>query len=261
MTSAPDSTARAMASSPASFWLVEVVARAIDAVRAARSVSSSEWVSAVSGMPGVYCLASNQVPVGSPARAAPTLAVEASSTAVPDAAASFAAAILVPAPPVPTPADPMSPSSTPARSSSKATFWIGRAPGSCGRARVERIDVAEQHQQVRADQLAHQRREPVVVAEPDLMRRDRVVLVDDGKDAQTEQALHGALRVAARGRMLEVAGREQHLTGDDAVAGEALLIAVDQHVLADRGRGLLRRQVGGARVQLEIRHPGGDRAG
>ena len=104
-------------------------------------------------------------------------------------------------------------------------------------------------------------REPVVVAEPDLVRRHRVVLVDDGKDAQTEQALHGALRVTARSRMLEVARREQHLTGDDAVAGEALLIAVDQHVLAHGGGGLLRRQVGGARVQLEVRHPGRDRTG
>jgi hypothetical protein len=75
---------------------------------------------------------SNQVPVGWPVSAAATFEVEASSTAVPPAAASFAEAILVPAPPVPTPAEPMSPISTPARSSSAATKPMGSAPGSWG---------------------------------------------------------------------------------------------------------------------------------
>lgn len=47
----------------------------------------------------------------------------------------------------------------------------------------------EQHQPVRPDQSGHERGQPVVVAEPDLVRRDRVVLVDNREDPQLEQAL------------------------------------------------------------------------
>ncbi len=44
---------------------------------------------------------------------------------------------------------------------------------------VEPVDVAQQHQRVGADQMRHQSREPVVVAEPNLVGGHRVVFVDD----------------------------------------------------------------------------------
>ena len=44
---------------------------------------------------------------------------------------------------------------------------------------VEAVDVRQQHQRVGADQMGDKGREPVVVAEPDLVGGDRVVLVDD----------------------------------------------------------------------------------
>ena len=93
------------------------------------------------------------------------------------------------------------------------------------------------------------------------MRRDRVVLVDDREDAQAEQSLHGAAGVRAVHRVLEVAGGEQHLPGDDAERAQRLLVAVDQDVLPDRGRRLLRREVARTLVEQQERHPGRDRAG
>ena len=41
-------------------------------------------------------------------------------------------------------------------------------------------------------QMGHQRREAVVVPEPDLVRGHRVVLVDHGDDAQVEEPVQGA---------------------------------------------------------------------
>ena len=126
---------------------------------------------------------------------------------------------------------------------------------------VDRVDVAQQHQQIGADQLAHERRQPVVVTEADLLRRHRVVLVDDRQNPQTQQPLHRTLRVAARRRVLQVARREQHLPCDDAVPVEALLIPKDEHVLTHGGRCLLGRQIGGPSIQVQVRDARGDGTG
>ena len=70
--------------------------------------------------------------------------------------------------------------------------------------------------------------------------------------------LVGVAVVAAPGH---VVGGEQHLAGDDAVAGELLGVAVHQQPLADRGGGLLGRQGARPPGQAERRQPGGDRTG
>ena len=108
------------------------------------------------------------------------------------------------------------------------------------------------------DELRDERREPIVVAEANLVRGDRVVLVDDRHDTQPEQPLHGTLGVAAVGGILEVARGEQHLSGHDVETVQALLVAVDEHVLPHRRGRLLGREIGRPRVQLEVRDAGGD---
>ena len=111
-----------------------------------------------------------------------------------------------------------------------------------GRARVgvvQPVDVGEQHQQVGVDQVRDQRREPVVVAEPDLGGGDRVVLVDDRQHAELEQLGEGLVGVAVVRAPGHVVDGEQHLAGDQAVPGELLGVAVHQQPLADRRRGLL----------------------
>ena len=79
-----------------------------------------------------------------------------------------AASTLVCMPPVPTPAAPVRPIRTPARSSSACTSEISVVPGRLGVAVVQPVDVGEQHQQVRVHEVGDQRGQPVVVAEPDL---------------------------------------------------------------------------------------------
>ncbi len=61
--------------------------------------------------------------------------------------------------------------------------------------------------------------------------------------------------------VLEVARGEQHLSGDDLIAGEALLVAVDQQVLPDGGGGLLGGEVGRPGVETQVGHARRDGAG
>ena len=199
--------------------------------------------------------------MSAPASAAATSAVEASSTGVPASAASLAAATLVTAPPVPDAGCAGLAELHPVEFVAVRHAVDALRPRFERRLRVERVDIRQQHEQIGVHQARHQCGEAVVVAEPDLVGRDGVVLVDDGQDAQPHQPLHGALRVAAVLLVGEVAGGEQHLPGDDAVAVEAFLVTEDEHVLADRRGRLLGGQVGGSTDQLQIGQSGGDGAG
>lgn len=111
------------------------------------------------------------------------------------------------------------------------------------------------------DQVGDEGGEPVVVAEPDLVGGDGVVLVDDRQGAHGQQLVERAVGVAVVGAAADVVGGEQHLADADAVPGEGGGVAGDQQALADAGGGLLPGQVAGAARQAERREPGGDRAG
>ena len=93
------------------------------------------------------------------------------------------------------------------------------------------------------------------------MGRDGVILVDDRQDAQAEQTLHGTLGVAAVRRILEISRGEENLSGDDVVAVEAFLVAIDEHVLANGGSGLLGGEVGRTGIQFQVGHAGRDGSG
>ena len=69
------------------------------------------------------------MPTSSPANAAPAFAAEVSRVGMPVVAAMPAASTLVTMPPVPTPAEPGTRTSTPARSSSEVTSGMRRASG------------------------------------------------------------------------------------------------------------------------------------
>ena len=65
---------------------------------------------------------------------------------------------------------------------------VARCGSTRGSARVEPVDVGEQHQAVGADHRGDARGEPVVVAVADLVGRHRVVLVDDRDRAERRAA-------------------------------------------------------------------------
>jgi hypothetical protein len=129
-----------------------------------------------------------------------------------------------------------------------------------GRARIECIDVTEQHQEICADEFGDQRRKSVVIAEPNLVGRDGVVLVDDGKKPEVQQFVYRGLCVVARRIGFEVAGGQQHLRRNNSETVEAVLVANHQHCLADRRRRLFGDEiVCGTSRQPEVWKCRGDR--
>ncbi len=129
-----------------------------------------------------------------------------------------------------------------------------------GVAVVQGVHVGQQHQRVGVDQMGHQGRQAVVVAEADLVGGHRVVLVHHGDDAELQQPRQGALRVAVVGPAHHVVRGEQHLAHAQAVPGEGGGVAGDQHTLPDRGGGLLGREVTRPGAQAERPETGRDRA-
>ena len=130
-----------------------------------------------------------------------------------------AASTFVAMPPLPTPAAPVPPSRTCARSASLRTSATQLRAALARVVVVDAVDVGQQHQHVGAHQMRDERGEPVVVAEADLVGGDRVVLVDDRDDAERQQPVERALRVAVVRAAYDVVGGQQHLPDGAAVAG------------------------------------------
>ena len=85
-------------------------------------------------------------------------------------------------PPLPS-GEPSPSSAAPASVAQLEQLGTGRSR----RARVHAVDLRQQHEQPRADEDGHLRGERVVVAEGDLVRRGRVVLVHDRHGSEREQ--------------------------------------------------------------------------
>ena len=97
-----------------------------------------------------------------------------------------------------------------------------------GRLGVQGVDVREQQQRVRLDQVRHESGNAVVVTELDLVGRHGVVLIDDGQDTQVQQAFDLAVRVLVLRVPHEVLGGQQHLPHGDPVTREVFGVAGDQ---------------------------------
>ena len=139
---------------------------------------------------------------------------------------------------------------------------LGDQPGRRlrGRSVVEPVHVGEQDEQVGVHEVRHQGGEPVVVPEPDLRGGHGVVLVDDRDDAELEQLVEGALRVAVMATSSDVVDGQQHLSGHLSVPGELLGVAVHQQSLPDRCGSLLTREVARTTLEGERRQARGDGA-
>ena len=135
----------------------------------------------------------NTVPTDASASAVAASDAAASSTGTPASAASSAEDSFDAIPPVPRWLP--RPATTPSRSAGPATSGMKLRVAFPRIRVVEAVDIGQQHQGVGADQMRHQRREPVVVAEPDLVGGHRVVLVDDRDRVQRPQPVQGALGV------------------------------------------------------------------
>ncbi len=123
------------------------------------------------------------------------------------------------------------------------------------------VAIGKDHQQVGLDQVGHQCRQGVVVAEADLVGDHRVVLVDHRDHAQLDQGPQGAAGVQVALAVGEVVMGQQHLGGLQAMQGEAGLPGLHQPHLPHRGGGLefVHRARSGHPAQAA--HTGGDGAG
>jgi hypothetical protein len=106
-----------------------------------------------------------------------------------------------------------------------------------------------------------QGREPVIVAETDLVGGHGVVLVDDRHRVQGPQPVQGALGVGVLDTLGDVMGGQQHLPHGAVIAREGGAPGIHQGHLADAGRGLFGGQVGGATAQAQRLDTGRDRSG
>ena len=126
---------------------------------------------------------------------------------------------------------------------------------------VEAVDVGEQDECLGAYQFGDQRRQTVVVAEPDLAGGHRVVLVDDGHHPQRQQSGECGRGVAVAAGPHEVVHGEQHLAHLQVVLGESLRIVGQQDSLPHRGGRLFAGQVPGAVWHAQGGESGGDGPG
>ena len=110
-------------------------------------------------------------------------------------------------------------------------------------------------------EVSHERCEPVVVAETDLVRRHRVVLVDDRDDPELEQPVEGATGVGVVAAPGHVVGGEEHLADGEPVGTEGVLVCRDEGSLPHAGGRLLGGEVTGAPPEVEGAEPGSDRPG
>ena len=121
--------------------------------------------------------------------------------------------------------------------------------------------VGEQDEQVGVHEMGNEGRETIVVAEPDLVVREGVVLVDDGHGAELEQSRERLAGVEVLPALDEVVRNEQHLGGHQAVRREDVVVGAHQAALPGRGKRLQRRGVGRALLQPERGDTRGHRAG
>ena len=84
---------------------------------------------------------------------------------------------------------------------------------------VQAFDIRQQHQQRRAKQIRHHRRQPIVVAHVALQLVDphRVVFVDDRQRPVLKQRQQRVADVEITRAVVEIVGREQNLGGVPAV--------------------------------------------
>ena len=103
---------------------------------------------------------------------------------------------------------------------------------------VQAALVGQDDQRVGFDQVGDQRAQRIVVAQPDLVGDDGVVLVDDGHHAQAQQREQRAAGVQVAVAVGQVFVGEQDLRGAQAVFREGGLIRLAQAHLAHGGGGL-----------------------
>ena len=127
---------------------------------------------------------------------------------------------------------------------------------------IQAVDVREQDQQIRRDGRRYDCRERIVVADDDLIRGDRVVLVDDRQCAELKQARERIVKVRLAATALgQIRRGDEQLRHDVIILRKQLVVNIHQLTLPDRGRSLLGGHVLRPRGQAQLADAHADRAG
>jgi len=126
--------------------------------------------------------------------------------------------------------------------------------------RIDPVDLGQKDQQPRPRQNGDLGRECVVVAERDLVRRRRVVLVHDGNDAELQQRLERIADVDVARALGEIRRREQDLRGLDSFRAQRGVPGGLKTRLPHRRSGLKSGRVRRPPRQPEARQAERDRA-
>src|SRR5712691_957374 len=130
-------------------------------------------------------------------------------------------------------------------------------PRVAGRMREDALDARQKDEQPRAHEDRGLRGQRVVVAESDLVRGSRVVLVHDRDGVEREERPERIAYVHVRPPVGDLGGGQQHLARGQAVCAERVLPHALERRLPDGGRRLKARQA--ARTALESHLPQTDR--
>ena len=187
-------------------------------------------------------------------RGSPATRASATTTFAPASVARRAASTLLAMPPLPTPPVDLRTCGSASAPTSRTTGMRVPDPSSSPSTSLSK------HDELRVDERRHHRRELVVVAELDLVDRDRVVLVEDGDRPRLEKRAQGGACVVGARPVGEVRVREEHLRDGETPRVERLLVRPHEQRLARRRRGLQPRHLLRARAVTELLHPERDGA-
>ena len=126
--------------------------------------------------------------------------------------------------------------------------------------RIKAVNVREKNQKICVDQSRNDRRQAVIVTEPDLIRLNGVIFIDNRNDAERKELLEGIHGVYAAFRIHQGRFRQKKLGSGLSILREEFLIDHHQLDLSDRCAGLLLLE-GMKRVQLHGCAPHSDRTG
>jgi len=130
---------------------------------------------------------------------------------------------------------------------------VGIAAGVGG---VQAVGVGEENQHLGPQQMREQGGDPIVVAEPDLVVRDGVVLVHHRNATEFEKPLQRLARVQVLTTIDEIVRNEQYLGGNDSECREFGVVHLHQSTLPDRGQRLEGAHVGGTFGESQGRDSG-----
>ena len=126
---------------------------------------------------------------------------------------------------------------------------------------VQTCHVAQHDQQVGLDQHRNLGGQRIVVAELNLIDRDRIVFVDDRHDLRIDQRQQGVFGIEVAPAVRQIVVGQQHLRDVDSVARKTGFVQGHERNLANGRGGLFSGNRTGTPVHVQPAHARGHRAG